>query len=352
MLSCRIQKKLSDFSLDLDFQVGAETLVIAGPSGNGKSMTLRSLAGLVPPDTGQISVGERILFDHRRKINLPAERRNIGFVFQNYALFPHFTVEENIAYGLRSRKLSQSARNERVTNMLEKLNIVPLRDRLPSELSGGEQQRTALARALVLEPSALLLDEPLSALDITTRGKVRRELKRILSTLEIPTILVTHDYEDAISLGDRILVLESGAVVQQGTASDLLNKPHSQFVADFSGSHYFSANVIGHNSEMSQVKVGEGKQILVSVESVPGGNAAVVVFPWDIELALQGPKLPAKNGWWSIVTNVLNYGNKKRVVVEGRIPLTAEVGTDWNISEGDRVFVIIPADKVHLISRD
>lgn len=352
MLQCRIQKKLNDFSLDLSFQVNAETLVIAGPSGNGKSMTLRSIAGLAVPDSGRILIGERPIFDHSRRIHLPPERRNIGFVFQNYALFPHLTVYENVSYGLRTRKITRSEKVERVKSMLENLNIAHLRDRMPSELSGGEQQRTALARALVLEPSVLLLDEPLSALDVTTRGRVRKELKKLLGSLDIPTIFVTHDYEDALSLGDRILVLERGKIIQDGTASELLNCPRSPFVADFSGSNYFDAEIIGTDNGLTKATVWNEKRQLLSSEPAPNGEAAVMVFPWDVRLSKQEPKGAIHNRWPAKVTNVLEYGNRLRVDVEGEIPLTAEIDAGSTLREGDKVFVEILDNKVHLIEKD
>ncbi|HET7656922.1 MAG TPA: ABC transporter ATP-binding protein [Bacillales bacterium] len=356
MLNCRIQKKLHDFRLDLDFSVGTETLVIAGPSGNGKSMTLQAISGLVAPDFGKITIGARTVFDRRRKINLPTEKRNDGFVFQNYAHFPQLTVFENAAFGLAGRKLAKSDRQERVRSMLKKLNIDHLADRLPAELSGGEQQRVALSRALVLEPSVLLLDEPLSALDIATRGRVRQELKRILGELDIPTIFVTHDYEDAISLGDRILVMERGKVIQDGTVTELLNRPRSQFVADFSGSNYFKADVGICRDELTEVYAGNGRKPLFSKERAPEGKTAVMVFPWDVHVKANEPRYESENGWWATVSNVLMYGNRFRIEIEGEMPLTAELAEEsfagWNIREHDKVFVEIPPDKVHLIKVD
>jgi ABC-type Fe3+/spermidine/putrescine transport system ATPase subunit len=203
---------------------------LLGPSGSGKSTILRAIAGFVHPDKG------RVLIDDRDVTGVAPERRNIGVVFQSYALFPHMSIFDNIAFGLRMRKLSRAKTRERVRDVLELVQLGGLGHRRPTELSGGQQQRVALARALVIEPSLLLLDEPLSALDRKIRQDVRIELKRIQRETGVTTLIVTHDQEEALFLADRLLVLDEGRVRQMGTPWDVYHRPVDTFVAAFLGS--------------------------------------------------------------------------------------------------------------------
>lgn len=343
MLACHVQKQLRDFKLHIDFDMNEETLVMVGPSGCGKSTTLKLLAGLMKPDDGWMMLGEKPLFHKAQKINVAPEGRRIGFVFQNYALFPHLSVFDNIAYGLNARKITRQERISKVLQMLAALGITALADSMPQNLSGGEQQRVALARALVIEPNALLLDEPLSALDATTRGHIRRELKKTLVSLEIPTIIVSHDYEDAISMGDRILVMDQGHLIQEGTAKELLRAPRSSFVADFSGTNFFSGV-----SDNGMVKIGDAK--LHSVETA-GGEVSVMIYPWDVALAKDAGQQDANVSPGDVV-NILPYGNRARVEIEGALPLTAEITAErldeLQLREKERVYAIIVYDAVHL----
>jgi len=206
-----------------------EFLVLLGPSGCGKTTTLRMIAGFVEASTGQVSLGGR---DITRE---PPHRRNIGVVFQNYALFPHLSVFENVAFGLRRRKRPEAEIKTRVARALGLVRLDGFADRLPKQMSGGQQQRVAIARALVIEPDILLLDEPLSALDAKLRLEVRQELKALQRLLGIATILVTHDQDEAMSLGDRLVVMNAGKVEQIGSPQDLYRQPASRFVASFIG---------------------------------------------------------------------------------------------------------------------
>ena len=232
MLAFSVRKRLRDFTLDLSLEIGTETHVLIGHSGCGKSTTLRILAGLMDPDQGRVELDGRVLLDteERGRTVLP-EDRDVGYLVQSYALFPHLSVTDNIAYGIS--RLDKGERNKRVEESLDLVGVRHLARAMPGSLSGGEQQRVALARALVRRPRFFLLDEPLSALDISTRVRVRGELKTILQGLSIPTIVVTHDYEDARVLGDRIAVMDSGKIVQTGTAEEVALRPASAFVAAF-----------------------------------------------------------------------------------------------------------------------
>lgn len=240
MLSFTLRKRLRHFTLDLSLDVGAETLVMIGHSGCGKSTTLRILAGLLSPDSGEIELDGRVLLDTGRGVKgLPPEDRDVGYLVQSYALFPHLSVTDNVAYGI-----SRLDRDEQVRRVEEVLNLVGIRHlagATPGQLSGGEQQRVALARALARRPKFLLLDEPLSALDVSTRTRVRAELKTILESLAIPSIVVTHDYEDARILGHQIAVMDRGEILQSGTAGEISKRPADAFVAAFTDTNLLPA---------------------------------------------------------------------------------------------------------------
>ena len=215
--------------LDLAINPG-ETLVLLGPSGCGKTTTLRLIAGLEQPDSGG-----KILFDGNDVTALPIEKRNVGMVFQSYALFPNMTVAENIGYGLRIRKLPAAEQRTRVSEMLSMMHLTPLANRMIDQLSGGQRQRVALARALAVRPRALLLDEPLTALDAQLRDTLRMEINLLLRELKITSIYVTHDQTEAMSLGDRIVVMSHGKIAQTGAPRDIYHQPANSFVANFIG---------------------------------------------------------------------------------------------------------------------
>ena len=225
--------------LNMHIQAG-ETLVLLGPSGCGKTTTLRLIAGLEQPDSGG-----RVLFDGVDVTQHSIEQRNVGMVFQSYALFPNMTVAQNIGYGLRIRRVAPKELTARVAEMLAMMRIEPLADRHIDQLSGGQRQRVALARALAVRPRALLLDEPLTALDAQLRETLRVEINTLLRTLGITTVYVTHDQNEAMALGDRILVMAQGRVAQSGTPREIYQKPTSQFVANFIGTMNRVAGAIG-----------------------------------------------------------------------------------------------------------
>jgi ABC-type sulfate/molybdate transport systems ATPase subunit len=272
---------LRAYALRVGLSVDAgETVALVGPSGAGKSTVLRAVAGLQHPDDGRIALGDDAWFDARRRVRLAPERRAVGLVFQDHALFPHLTVLENVAFG---------GTQERARELLERFRIAPLADEKPPRLSGGERQRVALARALARDPGVLLLDEPLSALDAHTRAVVRGELAEILRELTIPALLVTHDHRDALVLADRIGVLVEGRLRQVGTAAELLRAPADPFVATFTG-----ANV---------------------VRGVAPGGAVLAVQPWDVRVALVEP-----DARWAVpgrIEAIEDEGPRARVRVGG-----------------------------------
>ncbi|MBI5653711.1 MAG: ABC transporter ATP-binding protein [Chloroflexi bacterium] len=219
MLQVNLEKHLSQFSLRVAFEIGAEILVLFGASGAGKTMTLNALAGLSAPARGRIALNERVLFDDAARVNVPTRARRVGYVFQNYALFPHLTVRENIAFGVRA------GRATRVDEMLTLTGLAEFANRYPAQLSGGQQQRVALARALAPRPDLLLLDEPFSALDAPTRMELRWELGERQRQFQIPTIFVTHDLGEAYLLADKLAVMERGEILQMDTPGEILRHP-------------------------------------------------------------------------------------------------------------------------------
>lgn len=233
----RLQARVGKLELDVELQWGAEVLLLVGPNGAGKSSLLKLLLGAHSARDGELRIGTEVLVDTRRNLQLPAEQRQLGYVPQAYGLFPHLSVRENLEFALAAaRPLAKSAPLEgarRLGELMTELDLIALAERRPHALSGGEQQRVALARALAASPRALLLDEPLAALDVTRRREVRRFLAQTLQRLALPTLFVTHDPADARYFDARIAVLEQGRVTQLGTWAELQQNPASRFVEEF-----------------------------------------------------------------------------------------------------------------------
>ena len=232
-LEVRLLRRLPGFTLDVEWRAGEGVAVLFGPSGSGKSLSLQCLAGLVRPDAGRIAVDGRVLLDTDRGVDVSPQQRRVGYVFQGYALFPHLTVSGNVGFGLRDRP--RAARRARVMEVLGRLGIDALAHRFPRELSGGQRQRVALGRALATDPALLLLDEPLSALDLPLRRALRDELRQVLADWATAAVLVTHDFTEAYRLGDHIMVYEGGRVIQSAPRSELLWRPASRAVAGIMG---------------------------------------------------------------------------------------------------------------------
>jgi len=243
MLEITLRKKLKGFEVGVDLRLEEELLVLFGPSGAGKTMILKMISGIVAPDEGRVVSGGEVLFDSERSIDVPIRKRKVGYLFQDYALFPHMTVGENIAYGIEGPSGDAS---KKVGELLSVMRLSGLEKRYPHELSGGQKQRTALARTLAAGPTVLLLDEPFSALDYQVREKLRADLLNIHRLYNITTVLVTHDLEEAFMLGKKIAVINNGAIEQSGTREDVFYRPRTRNVARFMGvRNIFTGTVAG-----------------------------------------------------------------------------------------------------------
>ena len=231
MLEVTLRKRLEDFQLDATFTAPGGLITLFGPSGSGKSLTLQTIAGTIQPDAGRIALAGQPIFDSSSGLNLPAQKRRVGYVPQHYALFPHLSVADNIGFGLA--RLPRWTRRQRIAELLRNFDLEALAERRPRQLSGGQQQRVALARALAVQPALLLLDEPFSALDAALRGALRQELAEVQKRWNISMLIVTHDLSDVFALGQRVIVYDNGRVIQQGSRDEVFFRPTSRRVAEF-----------------------------------------------------------------------------------------------------------------------
>jgi molybdate transport system ATP-binding protein len=323
MLLVNVHKQLREFELRVDLAFENQITVLLGPSGHGKTTVLNIVAGITDPDEGQVTLSGRTLFDSAMATDVAMERREIGFVFQDYALFPHMSVFNNVAYGLKG--LSQREIGRRVDEELERMDISSLRDVRPDQLSGGQRQRVALARTLATRPKAMLLDEPLSALDMQLRARVRTELRSLLSQLGVPTVVVSHDPLDAVGLGDQVVVLEHGRVVQRGSYETLLAAPRTEFVADFVESNAYRATLRRWNPDgESIVALQDTVELQVSLaERVD--DLLVVIHPWDVSLSLKPHASSIRNAIRGTVIGVCPLRDRVRVLLDIGVPITAEI---------------------------
>jgi molybdate transport system ATP-binding protein len=324
MLRAEVWTHLRAFDLDLAVEVKAgECLAIVGPSGAGKSSALRAIAGLRKPDTGRIACGDEVWLDTRDGTDTPPDRRRCGYLFQDYALFDTMKVWRNVAYG--ARDVPRGDRRAAALGALERFGVEALADTMPATLSGGERQRVALARTLASAPNALLLDEPLAALDASTRAHAARSLRILMREAGVPSILVTHDFEEAVSLADRVAVLEAGRIVQVGAAQELAASPASAFVADLIGAIVLRGRARPRADGLTEIEL-DGGGVALSTEA-GRGEVAVTLHPWEITLEPEGAAIAssARNRIPAEVGSVVALGNRVRVALDASQPLVAEV---------------------------
>ena len=325
MLRVEAQTRLGALALDVALEVRAgECLALAGPSGAGKTSVLRVAAGLLRPERGLVEAAGETWLDTTRGLDVPPERRRCGYVFQEYALFPHLTAWQNVAYPLRG--VPRRERRERALGLLERFGLRELADARPRTLSGGERQRVALARVLAREPGVLLLDEPLSALDARTRAGAARELASVLRQVDTPALLVTHDFAEAAQLGDRVGVIDSGRVIQKGTPSELAASPRSAFVADFTGAVVLTGVARSGRDGLTHVELDGGGEVTSTDRG--DGPVAVSVYPWEIGIepaaAARSPG-STQNHVAAEVLSITTIGNRVRLGLAGPQPLAVEI---------------------------
>jgi len=325
-----------------------------GPSGSGKTTLLRCVAGLTRPDAGSVQLGSHTWFDANRGINLRPQARGIGFLFQDYALFPHLSVARNISYGIGG--MARSERTHRIDHLLQILELTGTENRLPHELSAGQQQRVALARAVAPRPKLLLLDEPLSALDAPTRQTLRRELRRILTELNTPTIVVTHDPLEAVALADQAVVLSGGQVRQQGPIHDVFSRPADPTVARIVGVETIEPGTIESVADgLAAVRTGTA-QLLALAPDLSPGPVFVCIRGEEVTLERGQPaQTSARNRLPARVVALHPEGPTIRVVLDCGFPLTALVTRpaveQLNLREGESILAIVKAQAIHLVAR-
>jgi putative spermidine/putrescine transport system ATP-binding protein len=314
-----------------------ETVVLLGPSGCGKTTMLRIIAGLEQPD-----VGGRVLFGEADVTGVPIERRNVGMVFQSYALFPNMTVADNIGYGLKIRGVGTAERKARVAELVALTGIEGLEQRRVDQLSGGQRQRVALARAVAVRPSALLLDEPLTALDAALRERLRGELNRLLRTLGITTIYVTHDQAEAMALGDRIVVMRKGAIAQTGSPREIYFAPASRFVAEFVG----AANIVEAECVAGALALPGGRLALAN--GAAAGLVLAMIRPESIAVAA-----PGDASLTGSVEGVSFIGDRQRLTVSGAAPkpILVDAPNSIVVKAGDRVGLAVDPAAIRLLPR-
>lgn len=334
---------------------GRSVTVLFGPSGCGKTTVLRSLAGLERPDEGSINFGTETWFDAQRNIDLPPQRRGVGFVFQDYALFPHLTVEGNIGHGLC--KLPGAERAARVHDLAERFALSACLNQRPRELSGGQQQRVALARALACRPRLLLLDEPLSALDAALRDELRAELRRWLTECEVPVFLVTHDRAEALALGDELVVMFAGSVRQTGSVLEVFNRPADAEVARIVGVDTLQPGRIELIQDgLARVRVGTA-QLLALAPQQTGSNVFVSIRGEDVILQRDdgAATTSVRNRLAARVTGIRAESPLMRVELDAGFPLHAFITRpaceDLGLQPGMELTALIKAPAVHLIPR-
>lgn len=331
-----------------------EFITLLGPSGCGKTTVLRAIAGLERPAAGEVWVGDRLVFSTERRVNLPPEKRNVSMVFQSYAIWPHFSVFENVAYPLRVRRLPEREVKERVFWALELVRLVDLAHRNVTQLSGGQQQRVALARAIVYSPAALLLDEPLSNLDARLRRQMRVEIKELQRKLRITTVYVTHDQEEALAISDQVVVMNAGDVEQVGTPAEIYDRPRNSFVANFIG----SANLIDgafapdlNRNGLVALKTGSGLVVHAVRPSPSASDGLVAIRPTYIALGRTFPS-EGVNVWRGLVVRRLFAGDFIDYVVQvGDVELNVRRPPTERFAEGEEVFVSVDPQHCVIVER-
>lgn len=346
-LDAAVGLRLGSLDLQVEFTLHpGEVVALLGPNGAGKSTVLRCLAGLAPIDDGQISIDGAPVDDPNGGVFVEPEDRPVGFVFQDYALFEHMSVIENVAFGLRARGTSKGEARARAQAWLERFGLADYGTQRPGSLSGGQAQRVALARALTPNPRLLLLDEPLAALDVGTRAAVRRDLRQHLATFDGMRLVVTHDPVDAHALADRVVVLEAGRIVQTGTLAEVTAHPRTRYVADLVGVNLVAGEVVG-----GVLTTPSGARVVIA--DATDGPALATIRPHSVLLGRgDATGSSVRNTWHGAIVDMDRMGERVRVVIDGDLPLTAEITAaalaDLQLAVGDRVHASVKATDIEV----
>jgi len=335
---------LGKLELEVELAVATgELVVLLGPNGAGKTTLLRALAGLVALERGRVVLDGAVLEDTGDRTRIPTERRPIGFVFQDYLLFPHLSALENVAFGLRARGLPKAEARHRAAAWLDRVGLAAHTAARPRALSGGQAQRVALARAMVGDPRLLLLDEPLAALDAATRTELRRDLRRHLASFDGTRLLVTHDPLEALALADRLVVLEGGRVTQTGTPAEVSQRPRSRYVAELVGVNLFRGRADG-----AIVRLADGATLVTADDH--DGEVYAAVHPHAVALHRQPPEGTPRNVWAGTADTFDVIGDRVRVRVTGSVPIVAEVtpaaAGELRLADGGPVWASVKATEV------
>jgi molybdate transport system ATP-binding protein len=345
-LDASVALRRGTLALDVELRVDdGDVVAVLGPNGAGKTTFLAALAGLVPLDGGHVALDGEVLEDPQRSLRVPADRRPVGVVFQDGRLFPHLSALENVAFGLRARGIRRAQADAQAREWLDRVGVGEAASRRPAALSGGEAQRVALARALVSRPRLLLLDEPLASVDAAARPGLRHEIARELRGASGSRLLVTHDPVEAMALADRLVIVEEGRVVQEGSPTDVRRRPRSRFAADLVGVNLFRGRAAGGVVEL------DGGGRLVAAET-PGGDVFAVVHPRAVALHRRPPEGTPRNTWRSRAEAVDVEGDRARVQVVGPVTLVAEVtraaADELRLAEGGEVWATVKATEVNV----
>ena len=341
----QLRRGALDLSVDIEVRPG-EVLALLGPNGAGKSTLLRCLAGLAAVDAGRIMIDSNAVDDPAVAAFVEPEDRSVGFVFQNYVLFEHMTIVENVAFGLRASGTPKARALATAHDWLKRVGLAELAAVRPKALSGGQAQRVALVRALATSPRVLLLDEPLAALDVGTRATVRRDLHRHLESFEGMAILVTHDPVDAYALADRVAILDAGRIVQIGTLAEVTARPRSRYGADLVG-----VNLVSGNVSEGVLATSSGARVVIA--DAPAGPSLAIIRPHSISLVRDHPEgSSARNVWAGTVAEIDRLGERARVSIDGLLPLTAEITVAaleaMQLRSGDDLFATVKATDIEV----
>ncbi|MFP4234576.1 MAG: ABC transporter ATP-binding protein [Nitriliruptoraceae bacterium] len=335
-------------TLDLDITLAAapgEVVAVLGPNGAGKTTVLRALAGLLPLTRGRVSLDGRILEDVAAGVRTPPQQRRVGVVFQQQLLFPNLTVLENVAFGLRTRGVPREEARARARAWVERVGLADRLSARPGALSGGQAQRVALARALASEPGLLLLDEPLSALDVDARRSVRHELRRHLEAFTGPVLLITHEPVEAIALADRLVIVEQGRVVQDDAPEVVARRPRSSWAARLVGLNHYRARAEGHTLTLAN-----GATLTAGEVAAGAGEVLVAIHPRAVALHRRAPEGSPRNTWHATVDALDIRDDQVRVHLDGPVPIVAQITAaslaSLAIAEGEELWVAVKASEI------